>query len=74
MIDLYSKELPIGVLDNLYWQVFHDAPNILDKECYYLPDVCAGGEIIPLAAMNDDYPVVHVLKLVLEDVIRELKY
>jgi len=44
MINLYSKELPKDVLDSIYLQVIHDVSNILDKEYYYLPDVCAGGD------------------------------
>jgi hypothetical protein len=65
MLDLYSKELPEGALHRLFTQVSQDAKSLLDKDSYLLPDVCADGKVIPLAAMNDDFSVVLLLQLAL---------
>ncbi len=65
MLDLYSEELEQRALDRLLAQVSQDAKSLTDKESYFLPGVCADGKVIPLAAMNDDFPVVFLLLLAL---------
>jgi hypothetical protein len=67
MTDLYSRKLPRDVLKRLFTQVSQDAKLLSDKGSYFLPGVCAGGEVIPLAAMNPIYPLVFLLQLVLNE-------
>jgi hypothetical protein len=67
MIDLHHYEFSYEVLDSLCKQVRSDAQTLIDKEDYYLPGVCAGRKVIPLAAMDSSYPVVFLLQLVLNE-------
>ena len=65
--DLYAESLPPGVLAKLCQKVRSESKICADKKTFMLENVCAGGEVMPLANMERIYLVVYVLQLVLEE-------
>lgn len=67
LYDLYAKSLPSGVLDELCKEIRRKSKTCADKKTFILKNVCAGGVVMAIADMDNCYPVVLVLQLVLEE-------